>query len=77
MKETDAQTITRGGVLPISKEFDSSEVLLSLGADGASVMSGYNEVVAAELEKTYPWLNTVAKKLRAVSTCDLVAPLIF
>ena len=56
MKETDAQTITREGVLPISKEFDSTAVLLSLGADGASVMSGCNEGVAAQLEKTYPWL---------------------
>ena len=56
MKETDAQMITREGVLPISKEFDSSSVLLALGADGASVMSGCNEGVTAKLEKTYPWL---------------------
>ena len=56
MKETDAQTITREGVLPISKEFDFSAFLLSLGADGASVMSGCNEGVAAKLEKSYPWL---------------------
>jgi hypothetical protein len=33
MKETDAQTITAEGVLPISKEFDSSAILLSLEAD--------------------------------------------
>ena len=56
MKETDAQTITREGVLPISNEFDSSAILLSLGADGASVMSGCNEGVAAKLERTCPWL---------------------
>ena len=56
MKKTDARTITREGVLPISKEFDSSAVLLSLGADGASAMSGCNEGVAAKLKKNYPWL---------------------
>ena len=56
MKETDAQMIAREGVLPISKEFHSTAVLLSLGADGALVMSGCNEGVAAKLEKTYPWL---------------------
>ena len=56
MKETDAQMITREGFLPISKEFDSSAIPLSLGADGASVMSGCNEGVAAKLKRTYLWL---------------------
>ena len=56
MKETDTQTITREGVLPFSKEFDSTAVLLSLGADGASVMNGCNKGAAEKLEKAHPLL---------------------
>ena len=71
MKETDVQTITRERVLPISKEFDSFAVLLSLGAGGVSVMSGCNESVAAKLEKTYllRWFESCLTNRR--QKCDI------
>lgn len=36
--KSDAQTVTREGVLPLSEECDSSTILLA--ANGASVISG-------------------------------------
>ncbi|CAB3980675.1 Hypothetical predicted protein [Paramuricea clavata] len=57
MKETDVQTIMREGVLPISEEFDSSAILLSLGADSTSVMSGcVTKVSLQNLKGRVPWL---------------------
>ena len=44
------------GVLPTIEKLGSSAILLVLGADGASVMSGYYEGVAAKLRRSYPWL---------------------
>ena len=44
------------GVLPTSEQFASLSTLLTLGADGASVMSGCYEGVAAKLKRSYPWL---------------------
>ena len=56
LKETDAETIVNEGVLPTSKKLSLSATLLALGADGASVMSGCYEGVAAKLKRYYPWL---------------------
>ena len=56
LKETDAQTIVNEGVLPTIEKLSSSATLLALGADGASVMSGCYEGVAAKLRRYYPWL---------------------
>ena len=56
LKETDAQTIVNEGVLPTIEKLASSASLLVLGADGASVMSGCYEGVAAKLRRSYPWL---------------------
>ena len=56
LKETDANTIVKEGVLPTSEQFASLSTLLALGADGASVMSGCYEGVAAKLKRSYPWL---------------------
>ena len=59
LKETDAQTIVNERVLPTIEKLASSASLLVLGADGASVMSGCYEGVAAKLRRSddsYPWL---------------------
>ncbi|XP_028408662.1 zinc finger MYM-type protein 1-like [Dendronephthya gigantea] len=56
LKETDAQTIVNEGVLATIEKLSSSTTLLALGADGASVMSGCYEGVAAKLRRYYPWL---------------------
>ena len=56
LKETDAQTIVNEGVLPTIEKLASSASLLVLGADGASVISGCYEGVAAKLKRSYPWL---------------------
>ena len=56
LKETDAQTIVNEGVLPTIEKLASSASLLVLGADGASVMSGCYEGVAAKLRRSYLWL---------------------
>ena len=52
---TDAPTIVKG-VLPTTEKLCSSATLLALGAEGASVMSGCNEGVAAKLRRRNPWL---------------------
>jgi hypothetical protein len=44
------------GVLPTSKKLSLLATLLALGADGASVMSGCYEGIAAKLKRYYPWL---------------------
>ena len=54
LKEIDAQTIVNEGVLPTIEKLGSSAILLVLGADGVSVMSGYYEGVAAKLRRSYP-----------------------
>ena len=56
LKETDAQTIVNEEVLPTIGKLASSASRLVLGADGASVMSGCYEGVAAKLRRSYPWL---------------------
>ena len=56
LKETDAQTIVNEGVLPKIEKLGSSAILPVLGADGASMMSGYYGVVTAKLRRSYPWL---------------------
>ena len=56
LKQTDANTIVKEGALPASEQFASSSTLLALGADGASVMSGCYEGVAAKLKRSYRWL---------------------
>ena len=56
VKETDAETIVNEHVLPTSEKFSLSAILLALGADGASAMSGCYNGVAAKLKRNYPWL---------------------
>ena len=56
LKETDAATIVNTGILPAFERMNTSASLLAVGADGASVMSGCYEGVAARLARQYPWL---------------------
>ncbi|KAI6651323.1 Zinc finger MYM-type protein 1-like [Oopsacas minuta] len=55
LKETIAQTIVKG-VLPIIEKQFSSTTLLALGADGASIMSGCYKSAGVKLKRRYPWL---------------------
>ena len=56
LKQTDANTIVKEGVLPTSEQFASSLTVLALGGDGASVMSGCYEGIGAKLKRFYPCL---------------------
>ena len=57
LAETDAQNILDCGLQPILDELQgTSAVCLALAADGASVMKGSIEGVAAKLRRKFPWL---------------------
>ena len=55
----DADTIMKEGISPSFKSMNSSASLLALWADGASVMSGCNDGLAAKLLGVYPCLMCI------------------